>query len=494
MGKEFMRASEFIIEYETRSLLYHGVRDGKTFSQILKSGKIETAEGFEFDTDQERKRGETPKPRISLSRNQYLRYGNAVAQFVIDKNALIKSGYKVNPVVGFNMPHKAETEEQVFNDIPVKLPFVVEIQYDPNIDIPKDIINHVTELGIKITPWRKEKERADSILPKIVKTKDKFDPSKVEVSNWNFSGKKQWYITYKVSDERSMSIGSPSYNEKFIRDLAEKIKDRMSKQLSWEDLFPKQKYTKNWDQGRRIAYHGTPEYDSVNEAPLPADWDPEKMNLRQTFKNRLKYALDRAKRLGGGSSRVAMTIDYEGRPTALKVAKNLKGLAQNEAEIEILEDFYVGRLPIVIPLIDYDKANKRPVWLQTEIAKKVRGDTLLKLLHAPNMWLLTNQVRNIAGKKLPHDMDDERIKGFYFQTKPAVNPLFNPSNEWKPTKQDWNIFRQYCEELAELVMSSTLEIGDLSNPANWGVYNNRPVVIDLGFTEETAPLYGYNRK
>ena len=40
------------------------------------------------------------------------------------------------------------------------------------------------------------------------------------------------------------------------------------------------------------------------------------------------------------------------------------------AEIEILEDYYVGKLPIVIPLIDYDKANNRPVWLQTEIAKK----------------------------------------------------------------------------------------------------------------------------
>jgi len=223
----------------------------------------------------------------------------------------------------------------------------------------------------------------------------------------------------------------------------------------------------------------------LDEVPLPPDWDPEKMNLRQTFKDRLKYALDRAKRLGGGSSRVAMTIDYEGRPTALKVAKNAKGLAQNEAEIEILEDFYVGRLPIVIPLIDYDKANKRPVWLQTEIAKKVRGDTLLKLLHAPNMWLLTNLVRNISGKRGPHDMDDEKIKKYYFETA---------NDNWKPTKEGWNIFRQYSEEIAELVMSSTLDSGDLQNPANWGVYNGRPVIIDLGFTDEVAPLYGYNRK
>ena len=223
----------------------------------------------------------------------------------------------------------------------------------------------------------------------------------------------------------------------------------------------------------------------VNEAPLPPDWDPEKLNLRQTFKDRLKYALDRAKRLGGGSSRVAMTIDYEGRPTALKVAKNAKGLAQNEAEIEILEDSYAGNLPIVIPLIDYDKANKRPVWLQTEIAKKVQGHTLQKMLHTPAMWLLTNQVRNLTGKRGPHDMDDEKIKKYYFETH---------NNLWQPTEEGWNIFRQYAEELAELVMSSTLDSGDLQNPANWGVYNGRPVVIDLGFTDEVAPLYGFKRK
>lgn len=225
---------------------------------------------------------------------------------------------------------------------------------------------------------------------------------------------------------------------------------------------------------------------NLDEAPLPPDWDPEQLNLRQTFKNRLKYALDRAKRIGGGSSRVAMTIDYEGRPTALKVAKNAKGLAQNEAEIEILKDNYSGKLPIVIPLIDYDKANKRPVWLQTEIAKKIQAPTLMKLLHTPALWLLINQVRNIIGQRKPHDMDDEKIKKYYFNKADKTN--------WNPTEEDYNMFRQYANELAELASSSTLDLGDLQSPANWGVYNGRPVVIDLGFTEAVAPLYGYNRK
>jgi hypothetical protein len=222
----------------------------------------------------------------------------------------------------------------------------------------------------------------------------------------------------------------------------------------------------------------------VNEAPLPTDWDPEKLNLRQTFKDRLKYALDRAKRLGGGSSRVAMTIDYEGRPTALKVAKNAKGLAQNEAEVDILKDGYIRQLPIVIPLIDYDKANKRPVWLQTEVAKKIQSQTLLKLLHAPNYWLLSNKIRNTLGQRKPLDMTDEGIKKQYFETH---------NDRWKPTEEDWDIFVEYADEIATLADASGLATGDLMGANNWGVYNGRPVVIDLGLTQNVWDQY-YTKK
>ena len=220
----------------------------------------------------------------------------------------------------------------------------------------------------------------------------------------------------------------------------------------------------------------------IQEVPLPQDWDPEQMSLRQTFKDRLKYALDRAKRLGGGSSRVAMTIEYQGRPTALKVAKNRKGLAQNQAEIEILSDGYAGRLPIVIPLIDFDRANAEPVWLQTELARRVQAPTLMKMLHTPTLWLLTNQVRNLVGKRMPHEMDDDKIKETYFGYDTGA------------TEADYEKFRDYADQIAELIMSSTLEIGDLQNPANWGVYNGRPVIIDLGFTEDTMELYGFKKR
>lgn len=226
----------------------------------------------------------------------------------------------------------------------------------------------------------------------------------------------------------------------------------------------------------------------VTEAPLPPDWDPKKLNLRQTYKDRLQYALDRAKRLGGGSSRVAMTIDYQGRPTVLKVAKNAKGLAQNEAEIEILLDGYSGNLPIVIPLIDYDKANKRPVWLQTELARKVRSDTLAKLLHTLHLWDLIDCAEIILGntKKYRKVNTIQEMKTLYFNENwPKNNP---------PTEKGWEIFLGYAHELADLASSTTIEIWDLNNASNWGIYNNRPVVLDLGFTEDTAELYGFTKK
>lgn len=221
----------------------------------------------------------------------------------------------------------------------------------------------------------------------------------------------------------------------------------------------------------------------LDEVPLPPDWDPEKLNLRQTYKDRLQYALDRAKRLGSGSSRVAMTIDYEGRPTVLKVAKNAKGLAQNEAEVEILLDGYSGKLPIVIPLIDYDKANKRPVWLQTELAKKAQAPALAKLLHSPSLWFFIDVVKIMIGKASMYRQNTtvESMKKTYFDER-----------MWKgnkPTEQDWDIFLSYVSDLAELATSTTIELGDFNNASNWGVYKNRPVVLDLGFTEDTAQLY-----
>lgn len=217
----------------------------------------------------------------------------------------------------------------------------------------------------------------------------------------------------------------------------------------------------------------------VAEAPLPPDWDPEKLNLRQTFKNRLKYALDRAQKIGTGSSRVAMIIEYNGRNTVLKVAKNLKGLAQNEAELEILNDYVLGQSEIVIPLIDYDKANKRPVWIQTELASKVAMKPLLQLLRTPTLWFLTDAVKyRLSLPDKPRYLNKPAdLKEKYFDPK-----MWTYGGE--PSEQSFEMFNEYVDKVSELKDSSQLELGDLQNNLNWGQFMGRPVVIDLGLSSE----------
>ena len=153
-----MKIWELLNEGVNDQFLYHGVPDGPTMMQILKSGKLKPQEPFDFDQDMDQQRGEKSVKRISLTRNQYLHfpYGHGVAQFVIDKDALRRAGYKVVPKVGAMMHYKYETEEQVYKPIPIQAPFIVEIQYDPDLKIPRGFFDNAKAMGVKISPWRKE--------------------------------------------------------------------------------------------------------------------------------------------------------------------------------------------------------------------------------------------------------------------------------------------------------------------------------------------------
>ena len=218
---------------------------------------------------------------------------------------------------------------------------------------------------------------------------------------------------------------------------------------------------------------------TVDEMALPADWDPAALGHDKTFKSRLEYALQRAPRLGGGSSRVAFVIPDNGRETVLKIAKNNKGTAQNEAEVDILTDGYTGRLDIVIPIVDYDKANNIPTWIQTELAKKVSQTKLSKLLHSEKLNYgishFVYAVHNVLGNRKAYMPDLNKIK----------QDLITSGH----SEQDIEIFMGYVDEVATLVNSSSLLVDDLGVASNWGEYQGRPVIIDLGFTEAVKPMY-----
>lgn len=270
-----MRAFEFITEDVSKNLLYHGVPNGNVMYRILNSGVIKVNEPFELDIESEKEAGIESKPRISLTRDQYLHfpYGGGVAQFVIDRDALKKHGYKIRPTVSAGMPGKYEKEEQVYKNIPVRSPFVVELQYDPNLKVPKTLLSKAKNLGIKLSPWREEAVQYVSDEPKP--TKNKYDPNKLKARGNSHSSRDprtgelvkypatEWYVGYESKDGSVYLITQPSKDKEFVDKLTLDIKNRMAKGLSWEDLLPQDKYSKSWTKGRYKLQHGTPEYDKA---------------------------------------------------------------------------------------------------------------------------------------------------------------------------------------------------------------------------------------
>ncbi len=211
----------------------------------------------------------------------------------------------------------------------------------------------------------------------------------------------------------------------------------------------------------------------IDEMPLPADWDPAQYSHGTTYKQRLAYALERARKLGTGSSRVATIIEYQGRPTVLKIAKNMKGMAQNSVEADVLTDGYASQLGILIPIIDYDMQNREPAWVHTELAQKATEKQLCAIMKCRSLQQLVDIANGILGKNK-------------WTTYQGVVEAMKREGR---SEQDIETATDYANTLADLNSSFDVELGDFTRKANWGLYHGKPVIIDVGFNSNVLQQY-----
>ena len=204
--------------------------------------------------------------------------------------------------------------------------------------------------------------------------------------------------------------------------------------------------------------------DLLQEAPLPDDWDRSKFSPRTSFRQMVAYAKERAIQIGRGSSRVAFEVPYQGRPTIIKVALNQKGIAQNQEETDLLDDGYLSKIGITIPMIDYDIENGRRItWIHTEKAEKITQKQLERFFGGVSL--------NAIIARIEYDKTGRR--GWAYEELP-----------------DHIHENEYYDMLRDLLLNFPhINGSDLVRKANWGLYRGRPVIIDLGFTEESSKLY-----
>lgn len=199
----------------------------------------------------------------------------------------------------------------------------------------------------------------------------------------------------------------------------------------------------------------------LSESPLPPDWDKDIYDPRVPFKTRIEYAKERAQQVGRGSSRVAFKVPYQGRPTVIKIASNRKGMAQNKAEIEMMEDWFVKGLDIVVPMIDYDERSSNPTWIHMEYAPKPTPSQMRKALAGADIGVVIAYLTEFHRGRRPMDiLSDETKETAMFE---ALNDLGGS-------------------------FSVTL-LPDLSRLANWGMHRGVPKIVDIGYTDATKHLY-----
>jgi len=130
----------------------------------------------------------------------------------------------------------------------------------------------------------------------------------------------------------------------------------------------------------------------IDEAALvedyPTTWNPEEFAKLNSFAERMRYAEQNLKRISSGSGRIVYKIDNE---KVLKLAKNKKGVAQNEVEIDYGGHNYFDILAKVF------NSDNNGLWVEMELARKVTP-TIFKQVNGYSFDEYTTILFNDSGK------------------------------------------------------------------------------------------------
>lgn len=191
---------------------------------------------------------------------------------------------------------------------------------------------------------------------------------------------------------------------------------------------------------------------------LPEDSDDLKTVLSnieklETYNARKKYAERNLKHLSSGSSRIVyLTPDK----TIVKLAKNDKGIAQNEAESN----------------------------------PEMKSQYLNKILSRAdnNAWLETCYLEKISEKDF-EEMTGLDFEDFGESIRYGLRKVSDNKDIEKPKNFDKVSESDIYKELKDIGEKFKLLPGDMARISSWGEKDGRPVLIDAGLTKDIFDEY-----
>jgi len=193
--------------------------------------------------------------------------------------------------------------------------------------------------------------------------------------------------------------------------------------------------------------------DTINEFQAN-EFDLDVFLNMKTFAAQIRYANEKLKRIAQGSSRIIFEIDDK---TVLKLAKNFKGIAQNEVESSLSNNYMVPE-DIIAKVLEKDENNR---WIVMERAKKITSGRFKQLMNGVDIINFYFYIKKYTVRRDP-------LFGFYI----------NPEDE---EKLDNN---EFAQDLIEMINNFDLETGDFGRPSSFGEIDGRLVITDYGLTKE----------
>jgi hypothetical protein len=207
-------------------------------------------------------------------------------------------------------------------------------------------------------------------------------------------------------------------------------------------------------------------YEEIMGEAYPTTWDIETFKGLKSFAKRIKYCEENLQRISSGSSRIVYKIDDE---KVLKLAKNKKGLSQNEIEIEY--SGYYDLSDILARTFDYADDN---TWVEMELARRVT---------AP----IFKQIVGFDWKDYIMAMDKQ-----YRRVNPQKS-IGRYREEPNTEIEDKMWENEFCYSMFSLLGNYDIPVGDLLRFSSYGVVNrngkNTIVLIDYGLNNENYESY-----
>jgi hypothetical protein len=194
----------------------------------------------------------------------------------------------------------------------------------------------------------------------------------------------------------------------------------------------------------------------------PSSWNIEEFKSLKSFNARVKYCNEHLSRISSGSSRIVYKIDDE---KVLKLAKNKRGLAQNEVEIEYGNYYDIS--DIVAEVFESDENN---LWVEMELAKKVT----------------TNIFKNVVGISF-----EDYATGMRYHYDTNIKPSRYPSR--KPENMDEMWENEFAYRMLSFMGDYDIPVGDLARLSTYGLVKrdgqDEIVMIDYGLTHDVYGTY-----